>query len=115
MTTLTIGKRIAIIFAILGIALAGVGFFAINRLVAISRNSDSIVHDAIPGIALMGRINAARPRTSSVSPASCAPPLPRRARKSRTRSRPTPPTTPRTSPPTKPCRSPTMNAPSTPA
>jgi len=58
MTTLTIGKRIAIIVAILGIALAGVGFFAINRLVAIARNSDLIVHDAIPGIALMGRINA---------------------------------------------------------
>jgi methyl-accepting chemotaxis protein len=58
MTTLTIGKRIAIIVAILGIALAGVGLFAINRLVAIARNSDSIVHDAIPGIALMGRINA---------------------------------------------------------
>ena len=58
MNTLTIGKRIAIIVAILGIALAAVGLFAINRLVAIARNSDSIVHDAIPGIALMGRINA---------------------------------------------------------
>ena len=58
MNNLTIGKRVTFIVALLGIALTGIGLFATERLIVLSRLSDSIVHDAIPGIVYMGRINA---------------------------------------------------------
>ncbi len=57
MKTLTIGKRIAIIVALLGTALAGVGLFAILQLGRLSDTSSAIADDVLPGVTLMGRAN----------------------------------------------------------
>jgi methyl-accepting chemotaxis protein len=57
MNTFTIGKRITLIVALLGLALAGVGIFAVSRLVSLARISGTIVNDAIPSITSMGHIN----------------------------------------------------------
>ncbi len=58
MNTLTIGKRIALLVALLCAALAGVGLFAVSRLLSLNRLSSSITAEAIPGITVMGQVNA---------------------------------------------------------
>ncbi len=58
MKTLTIGQRITLLVALLCVALTGVGLFAINRLMVLARSSDAIVENAVPGLAIVGRINA---------------------------------------------------------
>ncbi len=57
MKTLTIGKRIAIIVALLSTALAGVGLFAIVQLGHVGDTSSQIADDVLPGVTLMGRTN----------------------------------------------------------
>ncbi len=57
MTTLTIGKRIAIIVALLSTAVAGVGLFAILQLNALAQTTHVIAEDVMPGAILMGRAN----------------------------------------------------------
>ena len=57
MKTLTIGKRITIIVALLGTALAGVGLFAILQLGHLGDTSSKIADDVLPGVTLMGRAN----------------------------------------------------------
>ncbi len=57
MKTLTIGKRIAIIVALLGTALGGVGLFAILQLNSLGQTTHVIAEDVMPGAILMGRAN----------------------------------------------------------
>ncbi len=58
MKTITIGQRITLLVALLCVALTGIGLFAVNRLVVLAHSSDTIVERAVPGLAIMGRINS---------------------------------------------------------
>ncbi|PTX96513.1 methyl-accepting chemotaxis protein [Opitutus sp. ER46] len=58
MKTITIGKRIGIILASLSLALLIVGGFGISRVLQLRSIAETIVDEALPGVVLLGRIEA---------------------------------------------------------
>lgn len=56
--SLTLGHRIYLLSGLLCLSLAGLGTFAITRLIDLRETTNDIVNDSLPGLVSAGRINA---------------------------------------------------------